>query len=78
MLSHTSGTTDQSTAHSSLLESIETDVCADRLGLDAALTKVVHFASTNFNLDLSEDLLKRKIDSLRNSVSLAHVKDQLS
>lgn len=77
MLSHASGTTDQSTQQSQALEEIEIDVTSGRTSVEKAMESIISFSSTNFNLELSHEQLDLKIQSIKNGVNLDRVKVQL-
>lgn len=53
MLCHHSGTTDSSMVHSNALEAIENEVVAQTVPLDASLHKLINFARTSLDLELS-------------------------
>ena len=77
MLSHASGTTDQSTIQSQVLDEIEEEVHNGRVSVERAMKRVIDFARQNFNLDLSEDQLKNKITQIKSGVNVDRVKQQL-
>lgn len=53
---------------------MEQEVEQGRSPAETILRQVIDFACTNFNLDLSEDQMKHKIDSIKQGVNLERVK----
>lgn len=55
MMNHCTGTTDSSQFQSSMLDDLEKEAEASEIVIEKTLRKVIDFASSSFQLDISED-----------------------
>ena len=60
-----------------MLEELEADVVHDRVSVELALKKVIHFARVNFDLELSEEQMQMKLKQIKEGVNLERIQKQL-